>query len=74
MFYFLELCFFEGGIYGGSEVLKKWFLFWFCNGFVIVKIILEDVEVVKEKYEFMIKKMDEDLSVFKVEVVELRIK
>lgn len=23
LFYFLELCFFEGGIYGGSEVLKK---------------------------------------------------
>lgn len=74
MFYFLELCFFEGGIYGGSEVLKKWFLLWFCNGFLIVRINEEDVEVIKEKYELIVKKMDEDLSVFKVEVVELKIK
>ena len=38
------------------------------------RIIPEDVEVVKEKYELMIKKMDEDLSASKVEAAELRIK
>ena len=74
LFYLLELCSSEGGIYGGSEALKKRLLPWLCNGFVTAKIIPEDVEVVKEKYELMIKNMDEDLSASKVEAAELRIK
>ena len=75
LFYLLELCSSEGGIYGGSEALKKRLLPWLRNaGFLTARINTEDVEVVKEKYEQIVKKMDEDLSAAKVEAAELRIR
>lgn len=70
----MELCSSEGGIYGGSEALKKRLLPWLRNGFVTARINGEDTEVVKEKYELIVKKMDEDLSASKVEAAELKIK
>ncbi|KAL9971686.1 hypothetical protein ACROYT_G017884 [Oculina patagonica] len=74
LFHLLELCSAEGGIYGGSEALKKRLLPWLRNGFLTARINPEDAEVVKEKYEQIVKKMDEDLSASKVEAAELRIK
>lgn len=74
LFHLLELCSSEGGIYGGSEALKKRLLPWLCNGFLTARINEEDVEVIKEKYELIVKKMDEDLSASKVEAAELKIK
>lgn len=74
LFHLLELCSSEGGIYGGSEALKKRLLPWLRNGFVTARINREDTEVVKEKYELIVKKMDEDLSASKVEAAELKIK
>ena len=74
LFHLLELCSSEGGIYGGSEALKKRLLPWLCNGFLTARINKEDVEVIKEKYELIVKQMDEDLSASKVEAAELRIK
>ena len=74
LFHLLELCSSEGGIYGGSEALKKRLLPWLCNGFLAARINTEDAEVIKEKYELIVKKMDEDLSASKVEAAELKIK
>jgi len=74
LFHLLELCSSEGGIYGGSEALKKRLLPWLRNGFLTARINKEDAEVIKEKYELIVKKMDEDLSASKVEAAELKIK
>ena len=74
LFHLLELCSSEGGIYGGSEALKKRLLPWLRNGFLTARINTEDAEVLKEKYEVIVKKLEEDLSASKVEAAELRIK
>lgn len=74
LFHLLELCCCEGGVYGGSEALKKRLLPWLRAGFLTARINVEDAEAVKEKYELIVKKMDDDLSASKVEAAELRIK
>lgn len=74
LFHLLELCCCEGGIYGGSEALKKRLLPWLRSGFVTARVNNEDAEAVREKYEQNVKKMDDDLSASKVEAAELRIK
>ena len=74
LFHLLELCCSEGGIYGGSEALKKRLVPWLRGGFVTARINTQDVETVREKYEEIVKKMDDDLSASKVEAAELKIK
>ena len=74
LFHLLELCCSEGGIYDGSEALKKRLLPWLRSGFLTSRINTEGAETAKEKYELVIKKMDDDLSASKVEAADLRIK
>lgn len=74
LFHLLELCCSEGGIYGGTEALKKRLLPWLRSGFLTSRVNVEDVETVKEKYELIVKEMEEELRVSKVEEAELKIK
>ncbi|XP_068717962.1 mitochondria-eating protein-like [Montipora capricornis] len=76
LFHLLELCCFEGGIYSGSEVLKNRLLPWLRGGSSAVRFCTATKykQTGPERYEGVMKTMEEDLSVLKIEPTDLRTK
>ncbi|KAK3696727.1 hypothetical protein QZH41_013089 [Actinostola sp. cb2023] len=74
LFRLLHMCSEEGGLYGGIEPLKKKLLPWLGSCGIASKDAAEEVEVVREKYERTVARLEEDLKSAQREVKELRLK
>ena len=76
LFRLLELCSADGGVYGGSESLKKYLLPWLSKSFVASRHTgqLEQVENEREKYQKRNRKLEEDFKESQKEIAELRLK
>ncbi|XP_032223031.2 mitochondria-eating protein isoform X3 [Nematostella vectensis] len=75
LFRLLQLCCDEGGTYGGFQPLKNKLMPLLCNGLVMSHIGgSEDVKLVRDKYEHMVSRLEDDLKSAQREVGELRLK
>ena len=74
LFRLLELCCSEGGICGGSEVLKDRLLPWLRVGSPTVGIFTKEEDAIPEKCKRKVKGMREDWYVSKTEAADLRLK
>ena len=74
LFQLLELCCSEGGICGGSEVLKNRLLSWLRVGSPTVRIFTKEEDTIPEKCKRKVKGMQEDWNVSKTEAADIRLK
>lgn len=74
LFRLLNLCTAEGGLYEGSDVLKKKLLPWLCNSSFLAKYGAEELVAMREKYEWKVKKLEDSLSASKIVESDVRMK